>query len=209
MSNKFKSSFFWKFSKRLIKRIKLRNLLLIAILFSSNTFAWFLYATKVSSSITAHVKSWNVNFVVENNDIEETLTFNVESIYPGMPNATQEMKANNYGDTPAKIEYSIISVEILGEQYAASDTLTNDDLVSMLENDFPFSIIITIDNDYMEAHTGESTINFSLVWPYESGNDEFDTIWGHKAYTFHENNPDKESISLVIKVIATQMQDNE
>ena len=208
MSNKFKSSFFWRFSKRLIKKIKLRNLLLIAILFSSNTFAWFLYATKVSNSITAHVKSWNVNFVVEDNNIEETLTFNVESIYPGMPTATQKIKANNYGDTPAKIEYSIISAEILGEEYKVSDTLTNDDLISMLKNDFPFSLIITIDNEDMEAHTGEATINFNLVWPYESGNDELDTIWGHKAYIFNENNPNKKNISLIIKVTATQKQDN-
>ena len=63
--------------------------------------------------------------------------------------------------------------------------------------------------EYMDAYTGEATINFSLVWPYESGNDELDTVWGHKAYLFHENNPDKKNISLVIKITASQIQDNE
>ena len=84
MKPKNKLSYIWIFFQKLFKRIKLRNLLFLAILMSCNSFAWFIYATKVSNNITAHVRSWNVNFIVGDNNIEETLTFDVESVYPGM-----------------------------------------------------------------------------------------------------------------------------
>ena len=176
----------------------------LAILMSCNSFAWFIYATKVSNNITAHVRSWNVNFIVGDNNIEETLTFDVESVYPGMTDSFQTIKATNNSDTPATLSYEIVSASILGEEFVVSDTLTSDELTRKIENDYPFKLKVTIENGNMVANGGIAQINFSLVWPYESGNDELDTEWGHKAYIYHENNPDSKSITLVIKVTAIQ-----
>ena len=204
MKPKNKLSYIWIFFQNLFKRIKLRNLLFLAILMSCNSFAWFIYATKVSNNITAHVRSWNVNFIVGDNNIEETLTFDVESVYPGMTDSFQTIKATNNSDTPAILSYEIVSASILGEEFVVSDTLTSDELTRKIENDYPFKLKVTIENGNMVANGGIAQINFSLVWPYESGNDELDTEWGHKAYAYHENNPDSKSITLVIKVTAIQ-----
>lgn len=178
---------------------------MLAILMSCNSFAWFIYSTKVSNNITAHVRAWNVNFVVGDNDIEETLTFDVESIYPGMPDSLQVINATNNSDTSANLTYEIVSASILDEEYVVSETLTSDELTRKIENDYPFKLNIEIENGNMVSNGGTAQIKFNLVWPFESGNDELDTEWGHKAYIYHENNPDSKSITLVIKVTAVQV----
>ena len=76
-----------------------------------------------------------------------------------------------------------------------------------IENDYPFKLKVEIDNGNMTPNGGTAQIKFSLVWPFESGDDELDTEWGHKAYAYHENNPDSKSITLVIKVTAIQVND--
>lgn len=207
MVEKFKNSFLGIFLKRLSKRIKLKTLLLFAILLSSNSFAWFLYATKVSNNITAYVKSWNVDFVVGDNNIEETVVFDVESLYPGMEDTFQQIHATNNGDTAARLEYRLESVTILGQMYTVSENMTNADLLDMVENDFPFSFSISSTNDFMEPYVGEATVDFRLTWPYESGNDELDTYWGQKAYEFNKNYPDEKSIKIVIRIMATQTEE--
>lgn len=47
-----------------------------------NTYAWFLYATEVSTSFTAHVTSWNVDFTNENGESITEIIIDVERIYP-------------------------------------------------------------------------------------------------------------------------------
>ena len=207
MKPKNKLSYIWIFFQKLFKRIKLRNLLFLAILMSCNSFAWFIYATKVSNNITAHVRSWNVNFIVGDNNIEETLTFDVESVYPGMPDSLQVINATNNSDTSATLSYEIVSASILGDEFVVSDTLTSAELTRKIENDYPFKLKVEIDNGNMTPNGGTAQIKFSLVWPFESGDDELDTEWGHKAYAYHENNPDSKSITLVIKVTAIQVND--
>ena len=64
--------------KRKKRRIRLRTLFLLAITLASNSFAWFVYSTKVSNNITARVKSWHVNFEVgSGEEIEEYLEINM------------------------------------------------------------------------------------------------------------------------------------
>ena len=207
MKPKNKLSYIWIFFQKLFKRIKLRNLLFLAILMSCNSFAWFIYATKVSNNITAHVRSWKVNFIVGDNNIEETLTFDVESVYPGMPDYLQVINETNNSDTSATLSYEIVSASILGDEFVVSDTLTSAELTRKIENDYPFKLKVEIDNGNMTPNGGTAQIKFSLVWPFESGDDELDTEWGHKAYAYHENNPDSKSITLVIKVTAIQVND--
>ncbi len=50
---------------KILKKIKLRNLIVLIILLAFNTYAWFIYTTRVSSEITAHVSSWDVEFIAK------------------------------------------------------------------------------------------------------------------------------------------------
>ena len=195
---------FLEIIKRLLKKIKLRTLLMLAILLSCNTFAWFIYATKVSNNISAYVRSWKVNFIVGDNNIEETLSFDIESVYPGMPDTEQVITAENDSDLRANLEYEIVSASILGETYT-TDTMTSAEIEELIKIKYPFKLNIEIENGSMEAKGGKDNIKFNFTWPFESGDDELDTKWGYKAYQYKEENPDSKSIILIIKVTATQV----
>ena len=195
---------FLEIIKRVLKKIKLRTLLMLAILLSCNTFAWFIYATKVSNNISAYVRSWKVNFIVGDNNIEETLSFDIESVYPGMPDTEQVITAENDSDLRANLAYEIVSASILGETYT-TDTMTSAEIEELIKIKYPFKLNIEIENGSMEANGGKDNINFNFTWPFESGDDELDTKWGYKAYQYKEENPDSKSIILIIKVTATQV----
>ena len=50
---------------KIMKKIKIKNILILILLLLFNTYAWFIYTTKVSTDLTAHVSAWNVDFVAK------------------------------------------------------------------------------------------------------------------------------------------------
>ena len=48
---------------KILKKIKIRNIIILIVLLMFNTYAWFIYATKVSMNLSVHVSSLNVEFV--------------------------------------------------------------------------------------------------------------------------------------------------
>lgn len=50
---------------QILKKIKLRNIVILIILLAFNTYAWFVYTTKVSLDMSAHVSAWDVEFVAK------------------------------------------------------------------------------------------------------------------------------------------------
>ena len=90
--------------KKRKRRIRVRTLFFLFLTLASNSFAWFIYSTKVSNSITAKVRSWHVNFNVGGGETtEEYIEVNIDDIYPGMQPFYQELKASNDGESDAKI----------------------------------------------------------------------------------------------------------
>lgn len=191
--------------KVLRKRVKLSTLLMLIVTFSSSTFAWFIYATKVDSGITAHVKAWNVLFEVGDEEIEEMMHFDVSDIYPGMNNYTDSVSVKNKGETQALLSYEIVSYTIYGVKYEVGNNgvLTPDDLRQSLLTDYPFKTSINLSNNIISPNSSES-FSLNVSWAYESGNDDEDTLWGMKAYDYHKVYPDLPSISIELKVTATQ-----
>lgn len=164
-----------------------------------------MYATKVSSGVTAHVKSWNIIFSTEDNKIEEYVEFSIPSIFPGMDDYSDNITIYNNGEHLAHVSYEIVEAEILGVNYRIDGTtLTSDMLENTLARDFPFSITLDISNKELTSGTGVSIFSINVKWPYESGNDALDTYWGVKSYEYSSNNPDKDSIKLNIKISAIQ-----
>lgn len=191
--------------KLLFKRVRLSTLLLLLITLCSSTFAWFLYATKVSVGITAHIEAWNILFTNENNEISELINFEIPNLYPGMEDYNDSIEIINLGERNASVEYEIVRVSILGVNYNIDGTtLTSDQMVNNLASDYPFKINISLENSTIEAGSGRTKFSLSTVWPYESGDDELDTYWGSKSYEFSSNNPDTPSIQIEIKISASQ-----
>ena len=189
--------------KKLFKKVKLRTIFLLAITLASNSFAWFVYTTKVSSNISAKVREWNVTFDVNGQTVEKTIEINIDSLYPGMESYNQTLTASNSGEARAQITYEVITAKVLGDDLMTLG-YTDAEIVNYLRSNYPFSIDFNVSNDIIQSK-GEETITISISWPYESGQDEEDTKWGSLAYTYHQNYPDIPSIDLSIKITAYQI----
>lgn len=189
--------------KRILKKSKLRTILLLIILLSANTTAWFIYATKVDSSISASVVAWNVSFDGNENELMQKFDIEVGSIYPGMEPFTKKVEVTNKGEASAKMSYELVSARILDEEYVVDSSLSNESLLNNLANNYPFKIEIGSSKEELSPNEG-SYFYVTVYWDYESGDDEKDTYWGIKAYDFNKMNPDKSSIS--INLIITAMQ---
>lgn len=188
--------------KKIFKKIRLKTLFLLAITLASNSFAWFIYTTEVSSNITTKVREWKVTFDAQGQNIEKEIIINVDSLYPGMEEYTETLTASNSGESRAKITYELKEATVLGDNLMNLN-LENTSLIDYLKTAFPFKIDISASNNIIDIGGSES-ITIRVYWPYESGNDELDTQWGNRAYDYHEANPDSPSITLVLKISATQ-----
>ena len=202
--------------KRIKNRVTLRTLFLLAITLIFNTYAWFMYATTVTTNMTARVDAWRVEFEVDNQSIERVFNIPIDHAYPGMTDQIKTVTIRNRGDKIADISYVIKSVRILNDIFVAADQLdtgevipqgatssTSSALITKMQNDYPFKLGFTLNNSTL-AIGASTTMNINFEWDYESGDDDTDTTYGTGAYTFKQNNPDTPSIELIIKLVVTQ-----
>lgn len=192
---------------RVFKRTKLTTLLLLALLFVTNSFAWFVYSTRVQNSISAHVKAWNVAFEIGTEPSVNYINIDVSDVYPGMTTYTRNIRAANNGETPAELSYEIMSATLFGVTYEPDEDLTSDELAYQLANDYPFKINITLSTDVIAVGATDEYYSISVSWPYDSGDDLTDTYWGNKAYDYHQQHPQDSSITMQVKIIATQQEE--
>ncbi len=209
MSNSKKKVTIIELFKIAIKRVRISTLILLLITFASTSFAWFIYATKISAGITAHIEGWNILFTTEDNLISEYVTFVIPNLYPGMTTYTDGITAYNLGERSADISYEIQSVRILGVLYTVDGTtLTSSQMASKLTTDYPFTITFALSSQTVSAGSGSTTFTITAAWPYESGNDALDTSWGNQAYNYISNNPGANCIEMVVKISAIQTPDS-
>ena len=137
--------------KKLKRRIRRSTLFFLVLALITNSFAWFIYTNKVSNSINTHVKSWMVTFDQDGNPLEDTVEFNIDSIYPGMNDFNDSITISNTGETTAYISYEVDSIKILDEVYTR-DNYSSDELINMLKDKYPFTITFDVINQ--EITTG-------------------------------------------------------
>ncbi len=204
--------------KQTKKKIKLRpsRLIFLIVLIAANSFAWFIYATKIETNISVHVKGWNVLFEAGDSTVTDTVSFVVDSIYPGMEDYSYDVNAYNRSEVTASLSYVLLSARILDQTYVtvegradAGETpvagdLTSAQLEQKLLNDYPFAISFSLSSTTMYETNGSATYTFEVTWPFESNQDALDTQWGIAAYNYKESNPSNSSIALRAKVIITQ-----
>ena len=201
---------------KFLKKVKITRLIFLIVLIAGNTFAWFIYTTKVDSNISVHVKSWNVIFKTADEEIASEVALNIDSVYPGMEEYTNEVTAYNKSDLPATLSYKVLEANIFGEEFITPEgrinrneeiqegDLTSEELVQKLQNDYPFKIYFSISNPIVNANNGEEKYSFRVVWPFEQDNDELDTLWGIRAAEYKKDNPSLSSITLKVKLVIIQ-----
>ena len=203
-------------NKKRHRLVKPSRLIFLIVLLASNTLAWFIYATKVDSNVSVHVRAWNVLFEAGEHEITNTVNVSVDSIYPGMTDYEYEIKAYNRSEVSATLTYQVLSARILDTEYitaeyrqmlgetAVATDLTSAQLEQKLLNDYPFTISINTSSGTISQGNGIETYTLTVVWPYESGHDDIDTLWGTSAYDYKEDYPNSPSIALLVKITITQ-----
>ena len=191
---------------KIMKKIKIRNLIILILLLVLNAYAWFVYTTRVSLDLSAHVSSWDVLFVAKDGGVSSDMIIKVEKVYPGMEDFEKIIEVQNRGEVNVELSYEIESVRIMDETIEKNDEtgVTSESIEEKLKKDYPFKINIVKDDSNLITGSGNGSFKITVVWPYESGDDEADTNWGRKAYEYYENNPDKECIELKLVLKATQ-----
>ncbi len=188
--------------KVLKKSMRMKVLMLLGIMLTFNTFAWFVYSNTVNNSISTYVKAWRIEFEFDE-EIVENVDVVIDELYPGMPEFYNVINIVNYGDTGANLTYEIVSLKVLENLYT-SPTYTSAQLEAMLDNNYPFLIDFVITDPYMPPLVGSSDFEITANWAYESGNDVVDTTWGHDSYLFKQNHPGQNQIEISVKLHATQ-----
>lgn len=197
---------------KVMKKVKIKNMLILILLLIFNTYAWFIYATRVATDVSAHVSSWNIEFVGTEGEITTNLEVNIGRIYPGMERFEKVVEVRNKGETKAVLSYQIEEFDIMGEKFIVNEKNgpTTQDIVNKMNTEYPFNIKIEKDDSLLSEGTGNGKFTISLDWDFESDSedgDELDTIWGNKAYEFYSLNPGKNSIEIKMTLIATQKEE--
>ena len=207
-----KNSLLISILKALKKRFSIFHLLFIIVLLAANTFAWFIYMDKISSDIDVRVKAWNVSFRFNNQQMEDYVNFTVDDIYPGMTPYQQALAVTNDGEMDANLTYEIVSITVMGDTYSTENgDMTEEQLVNLMNNNYPFRITVTTSQSLISHDGGAALFYIHVTWPYESynsngtSNDELDTYWGNRAYTFKQSNPTLPCIKVRVKLSAIQV----
>lgn len=202
--------------KRKKIKLKISRIIFLIVLVASNTFAWFIYASKVDSEVSVHIRAWNVVFEGGDTQVSNTINFDVDSVYPGMADYSSDITAYNYSEMSASMTFYLLEARILDETYVTVEgrgeygetvletDLTSAELIEQLEEDYPFTISFSTSSGIIDSEDGEETFTLSVVWPYESNNDELDTQWGIAANEYKESNPSDSSIAIKVKITIIQ-----
>lgn len=202
--------------QRIKKVIKPKNIIVLIILLTSNTFAWFIYATKVQNEMSAHVGAWDILFEAGDSPIVDYINVSIDNMYPGMEDFHYELKAYNKSEVGASLTYTLLSADIMGDVYYTKEgrneaneevtetDLTSEELIKVLKDNYPFKFAFSVSSSNLDADIGEAFYYIDANWPFESGNDELDTKWGIKASEYKKQHPDKPSIILKIKIYISQ-----
>lgn len=190
---------------KIIKKIKIKNIIILILLLIFNTYAWFVYATRVSSEITVHISSWNVQFSVGEDETVTNVVIAVDRIHPGMETTEKNITVKNKGEIKAELDYNIMSLKVLDEYYKVGENITGEELMNKINTEYPFKINVIKDDTALKEGTGEGSFCVTVEWPFESGNDELDTEWGNKAYEYYATNSDSKSIQIELTLIAQQI----
>ena len=110
---------------REIRRIKKRSVparILLITIFSViliiNTYAWFNANEPVNmSGLEANITPWDVRYYVDDKEmLDESVTFTIDELYPGMPDREDIVRIYNMSTTSTSINYELTSVKVFEQE---------------------------------------------------------------------------------------------
>lgn len=227
---------------REIRRINKRSMparisliLLFSVILIMSTFAWFSAQKDVNiKGLEGAVTSWDVAYFVNNDEnqiLDETATFTIDELYPGMPDREDVVHIYNIGQASTDITYELVSVKVFGREVLSqlqtsgeiqTNTATNTTNIFSKDTQYPFNISYTYDKDYLNgkyaeddlvtSQTAHAIFKFNVSWAYNvaNGTDEqniakdiLDTKFGKDAYAYYQNAENDPSKAIEVQVRIT------
>lgn len=140
--------------------VRVKLVLMFSIVLITNTYAWWNINKKVNlGNLEAEVESWDVAYVVNDKEVlDETVSFTVNEVYPGMPDYEDYVHIYNMGSGDTKIEFEIEAIKIFGQD-VLEELKQNNEIkeegndVTLFVNDtsYPFCIKYTFDKNTLEG----------------------------------------------------------
>ena len=158
-----------EYFKRNRKMVIIRSILLIGFLLVFNVFAWFIYISKVSTTMDLHVLSWDVVFSEGGSSVKD-VNLNVD-IYPGMDEYSYTLSVNNSSETSASLYFTTNSVKLFGQEMITQSMQEHDKIV-MLATELPFEITYDVSSNVLDEEGNES-FTISVNWDYEDNSAYF------------------------------------
>lgn len=216
--------------KKMSTRIIL--MLLFCVIFLVNTYAWFTAEKSARlNRIEGDVTSWDVAYYANDEEVlDETVTFTIDELYPGMPNREDIINVYNIGKASTQIYYELLSVKVFGVE-VLNQLKVNKDLkiegtttnLFSIDTNYPFNVSYTYDKNYLSGQyvddettpDSKATLNFNVSWPYVAGSTEeeiitgdiLDTRFGKDAYTYYEEGYDpKTAIEIQVRITSKMVQ---
>ena len=146
------------------KVLLIRSVLMIGFLLVFNAFAWFIYVSKVSTTMDIHALSWDVVFSEGGNAVKEvTIALDV---YPGMEEYTHTISITNSSETAANLYFDTKSVTLFGSELLTGN-LTEAQKETLLQTVLPLTIEYELGTTVMNQ-SSSSYFEVIINWPYES-----------------------------------------
>ena len=227
---------------REIRRIKKRSVparILLITIFSViliiNTYAWFNANEPVNmSGLEANITPWDVRYYVDDKEmLDESVTFTIDELYPGMPDREDIVRIYNMSTTSTSIKYELTSVKVIGQEVL--DQLKENNMIQTDGNtvhifaddtEYPFDISYTydktrLDGEYKDDETtpnAGATFKYQASWEYQGNGTEdenlakdiLDTKFGKGAYEYYQdeaNDPSK-AIEITVKITSSMIHPN-
>ena len=227
---------------REIRRIKKRSVparILLITIFSViliiNTYAWFNANEPVNmSGLEANITPWDVRYYVDDKEmLDESVTFTIDELYPGMPDREDIVRIYNMSTTSTSINYELTSVKVFGQEVL--DQLKENNMIQTDGNtvqifaddtEYPFDISYTydktrLDGEYKDDETtpnAGATFKYQASWEYQGNGTEdenlakdiLDTKFGKGAYEYYQdeaNDPSK-AIEITVKITSSMIHPN-
>jgi len=172
--------------------IRIILLLTFCVIFTASTYAWFAIVREVNigglQGNVNEVEGPDVAYYVGESEIlDETVTFTLNSLYPGMPFYNDTIDIYNTSDSTTEINFEIVSVKLFGEEIyneefsiGVSNVGENGKKYTIFSEDtqYPFNISFqcdksTIEGTYVDdgsdaSEKAHATFDFNANWTFQA-----------------------------------------
>ena len=211
--------------------LRIISILVFCVILIVTTYAWFSSQKDVRiGGLTGDVTSWDVSYFVNDEErLDQTATFTISQLYPGMESWGDVVHIYNIGEASSNIKYELLSVKVFGEEVLPDLQIGvqgNTTTIFAGDTSYPFKISYTYDKDYLngkydvdDAVTSQSahaTLTLNVSWDYEIDDDStttdtnesenrdiLDTQFGKSAYAYYQQEGSDLSKAIEIKVKIT------